>query len=205
MTLSNRQSLLFRLGLTAALLGYFLAWTPLAPAGLRLPGFEMGEWVKFLPQVQLGETPSRNWFYAPPLLIAVLLLVYTGRWPNRRWQTWAGRLLAVGISLLALPALQIIRLEPAPEWRLRVGLIALVVLLAAAAPLLQRLPAALVAGLTAGLALLGAVGPTWAYLGVRPAIAFWLAAPVGVGPGVLVSLFGFLLLSAVAGSALRRT
>jgi hypothetical protein len=47
-------------------------------------------------------------------------------------------------------------------------------------------------------ALLGATLPAWAYLAVRPVIADWLRAPIGIGPGVWLNLIGHLGVAVVA-------
>ncbi len=147
MKVNNSASLLSRqwqrlsyLGLSLILVGYLTVWLPLAPNGLRLIGLEMGEWIKFLPQVQIGETPSRNFFYVPPISLGVLLMLLTVRWPNRRWQTWIARGLAVFVSALAFPAVEAIRFEAISEWRLRLGLVAMVALLGIVMIWAARLP-----------------------------------------------------------------
>jgi hypothetical protein len=187
------RSTLFSLAATAVLLAYFLPWLPHPAVGLRLIGLEMGEWVKFLPQVQSGEVGAdRNLFYLPPITLGLMLSLWTTGWPNGRWQTWVMRGLAVFVSLLAFPALEAIRDEPSSEWLLRLLLIAGVVLVAVLSGLGGRLPAMLPWLLIFLLALLGAALPTWAYLAVRPVIADWLRAAIGIGPGVWLNLAGHL-------------
>jgi len=46
--------ILIKAGFTAILLGYLLVWLPHEAAGLSFIGIELGEWVKFLPQVRSG-------------------------------------------------------------------------------------------------------------------------------------------------------
>ena len=197
------RNTLFSLSATAILLAYFLPWLPHPAAGLRLIGLEMGEWVKFLPQVRSGEIAAgRNLFYLPPITLGALLALATAGWPNGRWQTWAMRGLAVAVSLLALPALEAIRDEPSGEWLLRLLLIGGVVGVAFLSGLGGRLPAQASWLLLALIALAGALLPTWAYLSVRPVIADLLRAPVGIGPGVWLNLVGHLL---AAGTALPST
>jgi hypothetical protein len=193
------RNTLFSLAATAILLAYFLPWLPHPAVGLRLIGLEMGEWVKFLPQVQSGEVAAdRNLFYLPPITLGLMLALWTVEWPNGRWQTWLMRGLAVAVSLLAFPALEAIRDEPSSEWLLRLLLIGGVVLVAGLSGLGGRLPSALPWLLIMLLALLGAVLPTWAYLAVRPIIADWLRAPIGIGPGVWLNLMGHLGVGVVA-------
>lgn len=193
------RNTVFSLAATAILLAYFLPWLPHPAVGLRLIGLEMGEWVKFLPQVQSGEVVAgRNLFYLPPITLGLMLALWTAGWPNGRWQTWLMRGLAVFVSLLAFPALEAIRDEPNSEWVLRLSLIGGVALVAALSGLGGRLPAILPWLFIAVLALLGAALPTWAYLAVRPVIADWLRAPIGIGPGVWLNLVGHLGVALVA-------
>ena len=98
-------------GLTAVFVGYFAVWLPGPAAGLRLIGLELGEWIKFL-----GVGQSRDLFYAPPILLGLIMVLLTAGWDNRRWQTWLFRLLAIGVSLLAFPAVAAITTEPRSEW-----------------------------------------------------------------------------------------
>jgi hypothetical protein len=79
------------LAFTMILAGYLMVWLPQPVVGLSLMGLEMGEWVKFLPQVQAGSLPDRNLFYLPPITLSLMMIIWTAGWPNRRWQTWAAR------------------------------------------------------------------------------------------------------------------
>ena len=109
------QSLLL-VGFTAVFSAYFLVWLPGPAAGLRFIGLELGEWVKFL-----GMGSSRNWFYAPPITLGLMLAVLTVSWSNARWQTWAMRGLAAAVSLLAFPAYEDITGQFRHEYMPRVG------------------------------------------------------------------------------------
>lgn len=178
--------------LTLILLAYLLVWLPYPAAGLSLLGVELGEWIKFLPGVRSPQTPaSRNWFYLPPITLAWLILLWSAPWPARRWQTWLARGLALGVSLLSLPALEVIRDEPSAEWRVRLAWIGLVALGSCTAawwgPRLA--PRWFIWGM-APVALAGAWLPTWAYFALRPVVEVAVGIPVGVGPGVWLNLLG---------------
>lgn len=195
--MSARRSQLF-LALTAIFVAFFMAWLPHEAAGLSFIGLEMGEEAKFLPQVQSGEIlPGRSLFYLPPVTLGLMLALTSARWPNRRWQTWAARAVAVAISLLAFPALEALGTEPA-EWLWRVLLIGLVLLTAGLAAFLGEAAERAVWFLLALVALTGAVLPTWVYLAVRPAFATLLGEQVGIGPGVWLNLVAHLLVLRVA-------
>ena len=76
---------LFRLAaLALALLGYWSPWLTHATAALRLNGYELSEWVTFLPGVRSGELPlSRLLFLLPLACLALLLSLVATRVPVR--------------------------------------------------------------------------------------------------------------------------
>lgn len=183
------------LGLTAIFIGYFLVWLPGPGVGLQLIGIEIGEWIKFL-----GVGARRNLFYLPPVILGLCIALWAAGWPNARPQTWLARVLAVGVALLAFPAVAAIQLEPPSEWAWRLGLSALVAGVAAGGALVAR-RSATPAWLWLLLALVAAVGallPTWAYLSVLPVVQESLRRPVGIGAGMWLNAAGSLLVMAVA-------
>lgn len=199
MTLTRQTTpqLLTKIGFTAIFIGYLLVWLPQPLAGLSFIGVEIGEWVKFLPKVQSGEiVPGRNLFYLPPITLALMMILWTAGWSNRRWRTWALRGLAVLVSLLAFPALEAIRHEPVSEWLLRLLLVTLVFLVALLFPLGERFSATTVSRISwlaiVLLAVLGLILPTWAYLAVRPAVSELFRSEVGIGLGVWLNAAGHL-------------
>ena len=183
---------LLALGLTAIFVSYFLVWLPGPGVGLSLIGVELGEWIKFL-----GFGPRRDWFYAPPIVLGLLLALWTATWPNRR-RTWLARGLAVAVAWLALPSVAAITSEPRSEWLLRVALIGAVavVAVAVALPVVQRRRRGVWAAM-AVVALVGAIGPVWHYLAARQVVAAALRQPVGIGPGVWLNALGCLLVAGV--------
>ncbi len=189
-TSPRRQTILY-LSFTAILLGYWQVWLPGPVAGLQLIGLEMGEWVKFLPEVRAGQiSAGRDLFYLPPILLGLLIALITVTWQNR-WQTWLVRLLAVAVAWLAFPSLDAIRFEPRSEWLLRLVLVGGVGLVAVGSHWLRGKFAAALPLLLVVLALAGVILPTWAYLALRPAIINALARDVGIGPGVWLNGVGF--------------
>jgi hypothetical protein len=180
-------------GFTLILAGYLMVWLPQPVVGLSLIGLEMGEWVKFLPEVQAGLLPDRNLFYLPPVLLGLMMALWTAGWPNGRWQSWAVRGVAVLVSLLAFPAVEAVRFEPADQWLLRIGLVGLVGVTAVLSGVMDRLPQRIRPLLLLVLAVVGLVLPSWAYLAVRPVIAELFRTDVGIGPGLLLHIAGNLL------------
>lgn len=197
MNLSPRQQTFLYTGLTAILLAYWLVWMPGPVAGLQLIGLEMGEWVKFLPEVRAGQiSAGRNLFYLPPILLGLLVALVTVGWPNRV-QTWFVRLMAIAVSWLAFPSLDAIRFEPHSEWLLRLALVGIVALVAVGTYGLKGKIAAALPAILVMIALAGAILPTWAYLAMRPAIVNALARSVGFGPGFWLNGLGFAVAAAV--------
>lgn len=195
-TSSHRQTLLY-LSFTAILLGYWLVWLPGPVAGLQLIGLEMGEWVKFLPEVRAGQVSAgRALFYLPPILLGLLIALVTVNWPSQ-WQTWLVRLLAVAVAWLAFPSLDAIRFEPRSEWLLRLVLIGIVIVVAVGSHWLRGRFAAALSIIFICLALAGVILPTWAYLAMRPAIMNALARPIGFGPGLWLNGIGFVVAAAI--------
>lgn len=75
----------FRLGaLLLALLGYWSPWLTHSAAALRLNGYELSEWVTFLPGVRSGDLAlSRLLFLLPLVSLALLLSAVATRVPVR--------------------------------------------------------------------------------------------------------------------------
>jgi hypothetical protein len=202
--ISRRVYPLLWAAFTLMLVGYLMVWLPQPVVGLSLIGLEMGEWVKFLPEVQAGTLPDRNLFYLPPVLLGLMMAVWTVGWPNGRWQNWIIRGLAVLVSLLAFPAVEAIRFEPSDQWLLRIGLVGLVGVTAVLSGFMARLPQRTLPALLLIFALLSLFLPTWAYLAVRPVIAELLRTEVGFGPGLLLHIVGNLLVVIAVVMLLRR-
>ena len=186
-------------GFTVILVAYFLVWLPQPVAGLSFIGLEMGEWVKFLPQVRSGELAgNRYYFYIPPITLGIMMLAWTITWPDKRWQTWVVRGLAVAIAFLAFPSVEALLDEPASEWLLRLILVLLVLILALLSPLFKLLsPSIRINGswiLILLMGLVGAIFPTWAYMAVRGPVGDLLRSAIGIGPGVWLNAAGHLLL-----------
>ena len=201
--LHNAGQIALKLGFTLILLAYFLVWLPQSVVGLSFIGLELGEWVKFLPQIRSGELSlDRNLFYFPPVILSLMMIAWTFSWSNRRWQTWATRIVAILIACLSFPAIEAITDEPSDQWLFRLQLIVLVIIAAILCPLLKRLFSSFIGPLTwltiILLALIGASLPTWAFLMIRPLAAELFGVPVGTGPGVILNIVGYLLVLVAA-------
>ena len=186
------------LALTLGVLGYLWPWLSHPAAGLTLIGLDVGEWSKFLPQMQAGQLPNRDYFYLPPITLGLALVwLSVGR---RGWRPWMLRGLGVLVSLLAVPMLEIIRFEEASQWRPRLMLIGLVMVMGAISPWLNQKVAAV------GLLLVGLIGllwPTWAAVALRPVMAEWVGGGVSLGLGVYANGLAHGALAAVGWANLR--
>lgn len=172
---------------------YFMVWLPNEAVGLAMQGLEIGEWVKFLPETRNGQVAlSRVWFYAPPLTLGAVLALYTANWPSR-WQTWAVRMMAFVMAMLALPSVpDILQRGRSELFRvLLVFLVGVVCLLVGKLGRFERWG-------TMILAVVGGVMPFVAYLVFRPIIAQYLTFTPAIGIGVWLNLIGHLLLGVQA-------
>lgn len=201
--LNNRKFKIFEndqvvmaLGLTAVFTGYFSVWLPGPSAGLRFIGLEMGEWIKFL-----GVDMSRNLFYLPPITLGLLMALWTALWPNRRWQTWMMRGMAVAVSLLSFPAWEDFRGPSQIEYMPRIWLIGVVivaVLIAAVWSQFSKGNMSFLWLLLAIISILGAILPMWMYTAVLPVVEQSLQMSLQIGPGVVLNGVGHLLITAVS-------
>ncbi len=180
-------------GWVLAAVGYYGPWLAHKTAALTLSGVDMGEFVKFLPDV----SAVRQMFYLPPLavVVGVALLACSRRlrypWPLRL----ALLILAVPVSLQMLPPAWSPASLITPEFRLQTIALGLCWLLLLASPLLGRLPVR-IAGLLTGLLALAAVGLTlWQFLLVKPAVDRLYGTPPPVGWGFYLCLAGLAIIA----------
>lgn len=191
---------------TVILIAYFLPWIDHPTAGLTLIGLDVSEWAKFLPQMQSGELPSRDFLYLPPIflggsLAATALLSPIAKLFHWRFLTIAA--VAFAIGLLAFPSFDAIRFEAADQWRPRLVWIGLLGGWAGLLiPLMQRMMAKRTNKLV-GLGvqfLLGPAGvvlPALVLLPTRRVAAEWLNVDLTVGFGFWLSTLGFAALTLV--------
>ena len=201
MLIDQQSQTLIRISFTIILLGYFLVWLPQPVVGLSLIGLEIGEWVKFIPQVRQGDIlPSRNFFYLPPVTLGAMMALWTVRWSNRWWRTWVIRGTALLIALLALPAIESFRDEPVSQWILRIlfiGVVPISILLATIYASKESVPDTVPWAYFIGLGLIGALFPLWIYLAIRPVVGEIIGSKVGFGVGILLNILGHGLLGAL--------
>lgn len=184
-------------GAGAALLGILGAWVPHRAAALVLSGWDLAEFVKFLP----GVAATRELFYLPVWCLG-LALALTAHRPG------ATPLRRIGLTAPAL-ALMVALLPPYPfvlngfqsvEFRgqFLLGTSGLLLVLAAW-PVARRWPVRVVGGLLLAVALVGALPALWQFLRVRGAIQAVYAAGLGWGWGLVAFLAGWFALSLFGG------
>ena len=105
--MTRRRRILQLAALGLALVGYWLPWLTQPAAALRLNGYELSEWVTYLPGVRDGSLPlSRVLFLLPLACLALLLALAAARGPD----TSAAHVLGRGVRI------------PGPGSRPRTGL-----------------------------------------------------------------------------------
>ncbi len=190
------DNLVLPLAFTAILIGYLSVWQAAPAAGLSLLGIEMGEWYKFA-----GLGPRRDIFYLPPIMLSLLLSLWTMTWPRNDWRAWAMRGVAVLVALLAFPAIGDLTGTAREEYTMRLQLVAQ----ASAVALISGVwrPRGWLSLLPWGLMLLvgltGLIWPTQLFLEARDYATNLFGTPVGIGIGVWLNGIGHLAVSAVAG------
>jgi hypothetical protein len=210
---------LSRLFLVLALLGYWLPWLTHPAAALRLNGYELSEWVTFLPGVRDGSLPlSRLIFLLPLACLALLSGLAAARpastlalpplgastpraaAPRRAGLAaylpplagpagWALLLLGLLLALTVLPPYPYLLTAYADPEYQTQLFVGALALLAWA--VVAYLPRDLNALLQALLALAAGLAGVWAALTVQPAASEVLNASWNLGLGWYLMLIGF--------------
>ena len=200
---SRRLGAISLLALGVALVGYWSPWLTLPAAALRRNGFDLTEWVTFLPGVRDGSLPlSRLVFFLPLACLALLLALAAHAGPHHtvgrlRWRNWlpasAGGwglwLLAALCALLILPPYEVLRNRDYwPEYQTQFLLTGITLVGVAASGFALRQVSR---GLQIVLSAAGAGYGAWALITLRPAANELLNAPWPVGLGWWAMLAGF--------------
>jgi hypothetical protein len=221
--MSRRLVQLAALGL--ALVGYWMPWLTAPAAALRLNGYELSEWVTYLPGVRDGTLPlSRLLFLLPLACLALLLALAASRSgdappiyilggepesprarPARPRGGWGAFLPVAGLggwALLLLGAVCALVVVPPYPYFLTAYAdpeyrVQLFVALFSlvALPLALYLPDQVKAVAQIGLAVAGGAIGLWALLTVRPVASDLLGAPWPIGLGWPLVLAGFAVLA----------
>ncbi len=194
---------LLRWGLPAAglltLAGYFGPWVGHPAAGLVITGLDLGEYVKFLPNVRSGATPVwREGFYAPLVAVSLAWSLHAYR-VELRYPWWARAALLAAAIAAALNLLPPAWTPPrllTPEFRLQTGVMAACLAAVALSPLLALLPRRLAALPPVAVALASLWFPTRGFLAVLPEIAGLYNRPLRPAWGMYVLIAGLIALLA---------
>lgn len=187
--------------------GYWGPWVWARPAGLRILGLDLAEYVKFVAEVRSGQIRlTRELFYLPLVTLSLSLSLLAHR-PELRLPPalrWLLNLLAIPAALALLPPAWTPPLLLTPEFSKQTIAIGLCLAAAVASyPLLRHLPGWLATGLLVVVAAPAAVLPIAYFAALRPALdaIYGHAVPVGRGPWQTV--LGLLLLVIAATLAQR--
>ena len=187
--------------LVVGLAGYWGPWIAHRDVALILIGQDMGEFVKFLPEVRDGSLPmTRELFYLPPFCgcwaLALLAASRTLRYPPLSRVLFLFAIPPVSLALLP-PVFSIPVLQSA-EFRLQVIGVVICLALVPGWLLLRLLPVRAQTGLLAVSGLLGALPAWWQFRATLPAIARIYDAPLHVGWGIVALVVGYGALAILA-------
>lgn len=195
------------LGLFLILIGYWAPWVDDPVAGLVQNGFDLTEFVKFMPQVKSGSEPMVRWLLFLPLPTVALglnLLAHELPSPRQRW-------LRRGLGVVSL-VLLIILIPPYPytlqrllgdEFRARtiLALVSWAVFLFTLVWRGQWPTGRRMASLLALLTLVGTASPMVQFLSVRDALGAVYGHPITLGWGLWLMVAGEL--AVLGGTALE--
>jgi hypothetical protein len=178
------------------LAGYFGPWVPHRAAGLTVSGLDLGEYVKFIPQVMSGQLAlQREIFYLPLFAGSLIASLIAGRRALPRWLRALLGLAAIPLALAMLPPAWNPTILLQPEFRLQSATLVFCLAMVPAIVLTRYLPDRLTLVLIAALALPTAILPAWGFLEVRSAIVALYRQPLRLGWGFWAELIGFLFLA----------
>ena len=188
-------------GVGLALVGVWGAWVPHRTAALVLSGWDLAEFVKFVP----GISATRELFYLPVWCAGIAVGALAGR---TKGQHSRQQVIRAGLTLFAV-GLMVSLLPPYPHvlngyqaaefrWQFFLGVGGLLVVLCSALWTPRwRVPA--VGVLMLLLAPIGAIPVLWQFLHVRGAIQEVYGAALGWGWGLGVFVTGWALVGAAGG------
>ncbi len=186
--------------LALGLAGYYGPWVPNRAAGLVVIGLDLGEYVKFLPQVRSGALQlHRELFYLPLLAGSVSAALLASRRVLSGWSRTVSALVAIPLALAMLPPAWSPAVLATAEFRIQVTAIAVCIVLVIPGILFSRhLPDRHALAIIAVLAAAAALVPSWGFLQARPAIEQLYNHALPLGWGWWASLLGNLSAAALA-------
>ncbi len=192
-------TILLMAGWLLAALGYWGAWVWAAPVGLRIPGIDLAEYVKFIAEVHSGQMHlTREVFLLPLIAISLSMSLLAHRRELKLWMPlrWLVNLLAIPAALSMLPPAWTPSLLTTPEFVKQTVAIAICVLAALLSyPLLRRVPLIASAAVVALLALLSIALPLVNLFKLRAPLAVIYGHPAVLGTGPILITIGLLLVA----------
>lgn len=186
-------------GWLLAALGYWGAWVWAAPVGLRVPGIDLAEYVKFIAEVRSGQIRlTREVFLLPLVAISLSMSLLAQRSELRLPSAlrWLINLLAIPVALAMLPPAWTPSLLTTSEFvKQTVAMSICIVAAGLSYPLLRRMPLTLSAIIVALLALASLVLPVSAFLKLRTPLDAIYGQPVDFGSGPILLTIGLLLVA----------
>ncbi len=184
--------------LILAAAGYWGPWVSHKAAALVIPGLDLAEYVKFLPEYRDGRIRVvREGFYLPLLTLSLALSTLSWR-ESVRWPTVlrvVGWLASISTALAMLPPAWSPAVLRLPEFRPQVIAIGVCLVATVAVPLWRRWRMAWFAWAIAALSIAAMAVPIAQFLAIRPALDQVYGRPVTIGWGPGVMAIGLLLLA----------
>ena len=191
-------ALLVLAGWLLAASGYWGPWVMAHPAGLRVLGLDLAEYVKFMAVVRNGEISlTREVFYLPlvALSLSLSLLAHRRELGFARWLRWLLNLAAIPVALALLPPAWTPPLLRTPEFARQSGIMALCLIVALSARFWgPRLPRWLLWLVLLAVIAPAALWPLLDFARIHPALADLYGGIAPLGRGVWQTPLGFLLL-----------
>jgi hypothetical protein len=205
--LAGMRALLL-LGWVLATVGYFGPWIAHPTAALTLSGGDMGEFVKFLPEVANGALPAvRQGFYLPPMAVVLSVGLLVGS-PRLAYAAWLRALLLLGaipVSLQLLPPAWSVASLLTAEFRAQSIVLGILWLTLCGFWVWARLPLRVTGSLSALFSLAALVVAAAQFLLVKPAIGQVYGMSPRTGWGFFLCMAGLGIISGTAaGLALQK-
>lgn len=192
-------AVLLALGWLLAAAGVWGAWVWASPAGLRVLGIDLAEYVKFMAEVRSGQIAMTREVFLLPLVaisLSMSLLAHRRDIGFPRFLAWVVNLVALPMALAMLPPAWTPALLRTPEFaKQTVAILVCLVCAVLSYPLLRRLPWLVSAAAVASLSVAGIALPIIAFARISGPLATIFGAPVSAGGAPLILAAGLLLIT----------
>jgi hypothetical protein len=176
--------------------GAFLPWIWRDSVALQLTAPGLAEFVKFLPEVRLGQVQLQRLFFLLPLFLAMLalpLMVENKSLILPRWLRMALRLIVFPLALASLSPVWTPAILVAPEFRLQTLLAVMAIGLAITATMLKNLPLKPLIILLVMGSLAAIILPLWQFSLIQAGLVEAYHEPVSLGWGWWLTVAGVII------------